>query len=186
MMTDYLGKNQWAVRHQRLSYFLRIVTDLLILLNLIALVTLPLILTAIYRNPALLIQLEPTTSITGPDVSLQPVYPSDLPMASYPFYLGFLYVAGLGTAIILIQGHRILRRIERSEPFTAGQGPSFRIMAISFFGLAITFLVKIFTYNTLLTMFCSLLFVILGVVSLILADVFHLAWQVKTENELTI
>ena len=59
-------------------------------------------------------------------------------------------------------------------------------MAIAFFWLAAAFLVKVFFYITLLTLFCLLLFLFFGVVCLILADVFRQAWQVKTENDMTI
>lgn len=169
-----------------LATFLRYLADMLIVLNILALVLLPWILTAIYKNPELIIQLDQSSSRIGPDIRMASEYPSDLPPESYPFYLGFLYASGIGTAMILIQGHRILRRLERNEPFTVGQAGSFRLMAWAFFWLALAFMVKVFFYNTLLTMFCCLLFFAFGVVCLILADVFRQAWQVKTENELTI
>lgn len=172
-------------RHS-LSTLLRYLADSLIVLNILALILLPLILTALYQNPTLILQLDPPAASSTPDIRLASEYPSDLPPDSYPFYLGFLYAAGIGTAMVLIQGHRILRRLERNEPFTAGQAGSFHLMAWAFFWLALTFLVKVFAYNTLLTMFCCLLFFAFGVVCLILADVFHQAWLVKSENELTI
>jgi hypothetical protein len=169
-----------------LTKLLRVITTVLIVLNVLVLVLLPMILTMIYQNPELIVQLDRSGNASGPDIRLDSSYPSDLPLASYPFYLGFLYASGIGTAIILLQGYQILRRIERNDTFIAAQAPSFQRMALAFLWLAIVFLVKILTYNTLLTIFCCLLFFFFSMVCLILADVFRQAWLVKAENEMTI
>lgn len=171
---------------QSLSTYLRYTVLTLIVFNILVLLCLPLILKVLYQNPELLVQLDRSVTTVGLDQSLITTYPTDLPPASYPFYLVFLYASGLGTLAILSQGYLILRRIESDQPFDQGQSRSFRWLAIAFFWLALTFLVKIFLYNTLLTLFCCLLFCILGVVCLILADVFLQAWIVKTDSELTI
>lgn len=170
----------------RLTKLLRVITTALIILNVLSLLILPLILTELYQNPALIIQLDRPGAVSGPDIHLEPGYLSDLPAQSYPFYLGFLYACGIGTAIILLQGYQILRRIERGEAFCAAQAGSFRWLAGAFFWLAAVFLVKIVAYITLLTIFCCLLFCLLGLVGLILADVFRQAWLVKSENDMTI
>ncbi len=172
-----------------LTTALRYITLALIILNILALLFLPLILTQIYENPELIIQLDRpagSASPAGPDIYLDAELPSDLPSSSYRFYLVFLYASGIGTAVILIQGLLILNRIERGDTFCAAQAGTFRLMAIAFFWLALAFLVKIFFYNTLLTIFCCLLFFFFSLVCLILADVFRQAWLVKTENEMTI
>jgi len=172
-------------RHS-LSTVVRYLADFMLVLNILALIFLPLILTALYDNPQLLIQLDQAAAARGFAGGAASAYPSDVPPESYSFYLGFLYASGLGTALILLQGHRILRRFERGEPFAASQAGAFRIMFIAFFWLAFAFLIKIFFYITLLTLFCCLLFLFFGVVCLILADVFRQAWQVKVENDMTI
>lgn len=169
-----------------LSSFLRIVVDLLLFLNILALLLLPWLLQAVYENPTLLQQLEAQVEGNGPDSTLRSEYPSDLPESSYPFYLGFLYVSGLSTAWLLFEGHRILRRMERNEPFAAGQSVSFRRVGCSFGVLVGVFAVKIATYNTLLTMFCCALFLILVLTALILSEVFRQAYVVKSENDLTV
>lgn len=189
-----------------LSTGLRLLTDLLLLLNILALVLLPVLLPEIYRNPAVLAPfdgpglLPRRTAATasaqpapGSSAASQPAaslpaaaYPSDVPPDSYPFYLGFLLATGIGTAWVLGEGHFILRRLERGQPFAAGHAASFRRMAIAFALLTLAFAVKVLFYNTLLTIFCTLLFVVLLVICLIFADIFHQAWLVKTENELTI
>jgi hypothetical protein len=169
-----------------LSTLLLILTDLLLLLNILALIALPWLLTAVYQNPGLLAQLDGRTDPTSPDMAIRNEYPADLPAASYPFYLVFLYLAGLATAGILAEGHFILLRIDKGQLFSAAQAVSFRIMAGAFALLAADFTVKIFMYNTLLTMFCLALFLLLILVALILAEIFQQAHLVQTENELTI
>jgi len=174
-----------------LSTGLRILTDLLLLLNILALVLLPVLLSEIYRNPALLapfdgpglLPVRPASTAPGQSA---PVYPSDVPPGSYSFYLAFLYATGIGTAWVLGEGRFILRRLERNQPFAHGNAASFRRMSLAFALLTLAFAVKVAFYNTLLTVFCTLLFVVLAVICLIFADIFHQAWIVKTENELTI
>jgi hypothetical protein len=169
-----------------LATILRIVTDSCLLLNLAALLALPWLLSALYANPDLLAQLDPHLSQYGPDAIVRPGYPADLPPSSYGFYLGFLYAAGCATAWILLEGHLILRRLEKNEPFAAGQAGSFRRMAGAFAVLTLCFAVKIAAYNTLLTLFCCAVFLMLTLIALILAGIFQQAYKVKTENELTI
>jgi hypothetical protein len=169
-----------------LSCLMRIVIDLLLILNILALILLPWLLDVLYDNPTILAQLDRQSGQTGPDINLQSEYPADLPFSSYPFYLGFLYAAGCGTAWILLEGHLILRRLEKGQPFAKGQPGSFRRVAAAFALLAISFAVKIVFYNTLLTMFCCALFALFILIALILAEIFRQAYIVKTENELTI
>lgn len=176
---NYLHKPQ-------LTPFLRYAVDIILLLNLLTLLLLPWLLNMVYDNPNLLNQLEPADNPDGPEITIYDEYPSDLPPSSYPFYLTFLYLSGFSTAWILVQGHRILLRLERGQTFSAGQNISFRHIAMALFLLSIVFFVKIFVYNTLLTMFCSVMFFLFALISLVMADIFHQAWQVKTENELTI
>ena len=174
------------IGQRSLSRLLRIVLDLLLVLNVLALVLLPWMLNAVYRDPSLLQQLEVQTAQSVPDIVIRSEYPSDLPKSSYPFYLGFLYVCGFATSWVLAEGHRILRRMEKNEPFAAGQSASFRRVGAAFGLLAAAFAVKIWAYNTLLTMFCCALFLLLILTAVILAEIFSQAYAVKTDNELTI
>lgn len=171
---------------QRLSRVLRILIDVILVLNLLALILLPFLLRLIYDQPALFYQLEPAAPASVPDTRLSDEYPADLPPESYPFYLGFLYATGLCTAWILFEGHMVLGRVAKEDPFHAGQGRSFRHMAIALILLSLAFAVKVAVYITLLTIFCAVVFIIFGFVALLLADLFQQAWQVKSENELTI
>ena len=169
-----------------LSWLLRIVLDLILILNILTLIVLPLLLNAIYKEPDLLLHFEQQSPDLLPDSTSRMEYPSDLPPASYPFYLGFLYAVGLGTAWILLEGHFILRRLEKNQPFADRQSASFKRVGLAFAWLAVIFVTKIILYNTLLTMFCCALFVLLVLVALILSEIFSQAYQVKSENELTI
>lgn len=169
-----------------LSTLLRLLLDVILVVNILVLVLLPFLLTALYRDPGILEQLDRHQASTIPDSGLRSDYPADLPPSSYPFYLAFLYAAGMGTAWILTEGHFILRRLEKNQPFARRQAGSFRRVGLAFGWLALVFAVKIIFYNTLLTMFCCGLFVLLALIGMILSEVFRQAWQVKTENELTI
>ena len=84
--------------NRSLSAVLRVIVDLLLVLNILALVLLPWLLDAVYDNPTLLEQLEVRVDEAGsaPGDGLRSGYPSDLPESSYPFYLAFLYASGLG------------------------------------------------------------------------------------------
>jgi hypothetical protein len=169
-------------RHS-LATALRILIDLLLLFNLIALILLPWLLTQLYTHPELLLQLEHAEART---IDNAVRYPGDLPPSSYPFYLAFLYGAGLCTAWLLAEGHLILRRLERGDPFAAGQTNAFRRIGLAFCLLAALFAVKCLFYITLLTLFCAALFVLLAMIALVLAEVFRQAYLVKSENELTV
>ncbi len=175
-----------AAQPNLLNRCLRILIDLLLLLNLLILLALPWLLSAVYDHPRLLGQLEAPVEWVNPDAASGPEYPSDLPRSSYPFYLAFLYVCGASTAWLLTEGHRILRRIEHGQPFTADQASAFRRVAGAFAALAVAFAVKILFYNTLLTMFCCALFWLLILIALVLSQVFRQAFEVKSENDLTV
>lgn len=169
-----------------LSRFLLILINITLILNLLALIFLPFLLRLIYDNPDLFHQLEGRALTAAADGTRAESYPADLPPHSYPFYLVFLYASGLSTAMILFAGRRILGRVIQGEPFHSGQPASFRCMAAALLILFLAFFSKIFLYNTLLTLFCTVLFLIFTLVALIFADLFHQAWQAKTENDLTI
>ena len=74
----------------------------------------------------------------------------------------------------------------RSTWSSSRQSQSFQHIGLEFGLLTAAFTVKIFIYNTFLTLFCTAFFFILVFVALLLADLFRQAYLVKTENELTI
>ncbi len=79
-----------------------------------------------------------------------------------------------------------MKRVAQREPFHARQSRSFQHIALALGLLTAAFVVKIFTYNTFLTLFSAVVFFILIFIALLLADLFRQAYLVKTENELTI
>ena len=168
-----------------LTTVLRLILDLVLVLNLLTLIFLPFILDALYRDPGILQQLDSSPALWPDEAGLRSIT-LRFATGSRPFYLVFLYASGLGTAWILTEGHFILRRLEKNQPFAKQQVGSFRRVALAFAWLTLVFAVKIIFYNTLLTMFCCGLFFVLALIGLILSEVFLNAWQVKTENELTV
>lgn len=170
----------------RMTLILRWIIDGTLLINILTLLGLPWLLKLIYQNPDLFYQLEPRNPLASGEYSPAHPYPSDMPVDSYFFYLVFLYLSGLCTAWLLYEGHRILRRLETGGIFAPQQHRSFLRASFSLLLLSVIFLVKIIFYNTVLTMFCAGLFLILGLIAMILADVFRQAWLVKSENDLTI
>ncbi|NLO35025.1 MAG: DUF2975 domain-containing protein [Clostridiaceae bacterium] len=170
----------------RLSGALCLIIDFILILNLLALLLLPFWLNVLYEQPNLFGQLDGRQADSRPAGLASQEYPADVPPGSYPFYLAFLYVCGLSTAWILFEGRRILKRVAQREPFHARQSRSFQHIALALGLLTAAFVVKIFTYNTFLTLFCAVVFFILIFIALLLADLFRQAYLVKTENELTI
>ena len=169
----------------RLSGILCLVIDLILILNVLALLLLPFLLNMLYEQPELFGLISPRVGEENPAGLVSHDYPADVPPDSYPFYLVFLYACGFGTAWILFEGRRILKRVAQGEPFHARQSQSFQHIGLALGLLTAAFTVKIFIYNTFLTLFCTAFF-ILVFVALLLADLFRQAYLVKTENELTI
>ena len=170
----------------RLSGILCLVIDLILILNVLALLLLPFLLNMLYEQPELFGPISPRAGEENPAGLVSHDYPADVPPDSYPFYLVFLYACGFGTAWILFEGRRILKRVAQGEPFHARQSQSFQHIGLALGLLTAAFTVKIFIYNTFLTLFCTAFFFILVFVALLLADLFRQAYLVKTENELTI
>lgn len=104
----------------------------------------------------------------------------------YWFLLPLLYVTGFLAMIILYNLRRILKTLGRKNPFMADNVKSLRHIAISSFAIAVFYVVKILFFNSFLTIIMAMAFVIAGLFTLILAEVFHQAVQVKEENDLTI
>jgi hypothetical protein len=157
----------------KLASLMRILLDILFIANILALAALPWIVRMLYDQPDFFGQLK-----------VDFLY--DISKSTYPFYLGFAYAAGIGTAWILLEGHFILRRLGKGEPFAKGQAGSFRRVGAAFGLLTAAFAVKMLTCNTLLTMFCCGLFALFVLIALILSEVFRQAYLVKTDNDLTI
>lgn len=104
----------------------------------------------------------------------------------YAFMLPFLYVTGISAAIIVFELRKIFITLNRMDPFRMDNVKSFRRMAVCCFIIAAAYVVKIFTFNSFLTIILFMVFVIGGFMLLIVSEVFRQAVVVKEENDLTI
>ena len=146
------------------SFILRIITDGCIIVNAATLITLPwLAKYIVFILSRSFIEYEP-----------------------YEFVLVFLYICGILSFGILIQGHRILRTLEQNRPFDPANSKRFFRVGILCFFIAVAFFGKIFMFNTLLTLVATGLFAVACLVSLILADVFAKAAKIWEEHQLTV
>jgi len=147
-----------------LSFFVRILTDILVAGNIVTLIFLPWVLRYLY------------------DLWLTIPYFSE----DYQFMLIFLYICGTMTLGVLVFGHLILRTLEKGLPFDAKNTRYFRITCIFFLLLSASFFIKLFFYGTILTFFCAVLFLIFALLCVIMSEVFRQASIIWEEHQLTI
>jgi hypothetical protein len=105
---------------------------------------------------------------------------------SYWFLLPFLYLTGICALVILNVLRRIFKTFNRRNPFLMDNVKNLKTMAVSSFAISFMYLVKIILFNSFLTIILAMVFVIAGLFTLILAEVFRQAVVVKEENDLTI
>lgn len=147
-----------------LSFAVRILNDMILIANVLVLIFLPYVLTTLF-------DLLKTTYLFE---------------ESYSFLLGFLYVTGVFTLMVLLAGHQIMRSLEKNLPFDPKNPRRFMVLALAFFLLSAAFFGKMLFYGTILTIFCAYLFLLLTLLSLILAEVFRQACKIWEEHQLTI
>ncbi|MFT8392324.1 MAG: DUF2975 domain-containing protein [Sporolactobacillus sp.] len=105
---------------------------------------------------------------------------------NYDFLLPFLYITGIFALIIVFELRRIFRQLNQRHPFIMENVRSLKHMAIASFLIAFCYGIKIICFNSFLTMIIAMVFIIAGLFSLVLSEVFLQAVQVKEENDLTI
>lgn len=181
-----------------IAYFLKLGIDVILLVNILTVLALPFLLNYLYENPALrseVNQYESGASQSEPGMTGRiRVFPenskwilsTEIPEESYGFMLGFLYFSGASTAMILIFLRKVLKNLEKDIILDHTNAKSFKFLSLACLVLIISFIVKMIYYNTFLTMFCFFIFIILGLFSLVLAEVFRQGAVIKEENELTI
>jgi len=147
-----------------LTFFVRVFTDIMIVLNIAALIFLPMLLHFLYDY----------------------LYTGYLFTEDFGFMLVFLYIAGVLTLFLLIIGHLFLRTLENGIPFDPKNTKYFRLLSLDFLLLAALFIVKVALFGTILTIVCAAMFLIFAVLSLILSEVFRQASIVWEEHQLTI
>ncbi len=162
-----------------LTGFLKAAVDIVLVINILVLATLPLILNAIYHSPTL--QYRGSEDVVNTLWLLK-----EIPDESYTFMLVFLYFSGICTAYILFSLHRMLRNLAQGCILDHANASALKHLSYACTSLAAAFIVKMIFYNTFLTMFCFFVFVVLALFSLVLSEVFRQGAIVKEENELTI
>ena len=149
---------------KNLSFCVRILTDVLVVVNIGTLLFLPWVLRFLYN-----------LWLT-----------SDYFREDFRFMMIFLYASGLLTLGVLVFGHLILRTIEKGTPFDKRNAGYFRYVGVFFLLLSASFFIKLFFYGTILTFFCAGVFVIFALLAMIMSEVFHQASLIWEEHQLTI
>ena len=105
---------------------------------------------------------------------------------NYYFLLGFLYITGFFCLVIVFELKKIFKTLNRRNPFMMDNVKSLNRMAISAFIIALLYVIKVIFYNSFLTVIITMVFIVAGLFTVIFAEVFRQAIQVKEENDLTI
>ena len=111
----------------------------------------------------------------------------------YPFIAGIafqliavLMISGTMGVYVLWKLRQIFKTIVYTNPYTLENARTLRKIAAAAFIIAVTFLYKCFFWFTLATVLIIIIFAVLGLFCLVLADVFEQAVHYKEENDLTI
>ena len=105
---------------------------------------------------------------------------------NYYFLLGFLFVTGILALTVVNEIRNLLKNLNKKNPFIIDNVISLNRIAISCLLIAACYVIKIIFYNSFLTIIVTMVFIITGFFSIILAEVFRQAVIVKEENDLTI
>ncbi len=105
---------------------------------------------------------------------------------NYNFLLGFLFITGILALTVVNEIRNLLKNINKRNPFIRANVKSLNRIAISCLIIAACYVIKILFYNSFLTIIITMVFIITGFFSIILAEVFQQAVIVKEENDLTI
>ncbi|MGE5329292.1 MAG: DUF2975 domain-containing protein [Deltaproteobacteria bacterium] len=105
---------------------------------------------------------------------------------NYWFLLGFLYITGFICLAMVREMKKIFKNLDKNNPFIIENVKSLNRIAAGSFLLAISYIVKIFCYNSFFTIIIAMIFIIFGLFMYVLAQVFYQAVMVKEENDLTI
>ena len=105
---------------------------------------------------------------------------------NYNFLLGFLFVTGIFALVVVHEIRKLLMNLNKRNPFIMDNVKSLNRIAVSCLIVAACYVIKIIFYNSFLTIIVTMVFIIAGFFSIILAEVFRQAVIVKEENDLTI
>jgi len=97
-----------------------------------------------------------------------------------------LYPCGVLAALTEWEGYKVFRYLKQNNPFVRQNVVAFKRVAVYLFCISVMLLVKVFTLNTLMPMFGTFAFFVVGLLMLIVSDVFNQAVIYKEDNDLTI
>lgn len=104
----------------------------------------------------------------------------------YDFLLIFLLVTGIFALLILHELRKMFVTLNKQNPFQRENVACLKKISFYAFVIAAAYLIKIIFYPSFLTIILPMVFIIIGLFTTILAEVFHQAAEVKEENDLTI
>lgn len=104
----------------------------------------------------------------------------------YYFLVGLLAVTGVFALGIVREIRKIFKSLDGKDPFIMENVKSLNRMGLFSFGTAFLYAVKICLLNSFFTIVILMIFIIAGFFSIILAEVFRQAVEVKMENDYTI
>lgn len=105
------------------------------------------------------------------------------------FYLPFcilFMIAGVFAIIILWELRMMFKTVLAADPFVMENAKALKIMGTCAFAIAVLMTVRLFFVITLTALVLILVFVVAGLFSLVLSQVFEQAVNYKQENDLTI
>jgi len=105
---------------------------------------------------------------------------------NYYFLLGFLFITGIFALVVVNEIRKLLMNLNKRNPFIMENVKSLNHIALACLIIAACYVIKIIFYNSFLTIIVTMVFIIAGCFSIILAEVFRQAIIFKEENELTI
>jgi len=97
-----------------------------------------------------------------------------------------IILTDLAIMYVLYELRKIYKTIALGTPFTYDNAISLKRMSIASFSLAFVFVIKLFVFQTILTLIMLLVLIICGCFALTLSALFNEAARVKEENDLTI
>lgn len=104
----------------------------------------------------------------------------------YWFLLPFLYITGFPALIAVNEMRKIFRTLNRKNPFMMDNVKSLKRIAAASFIISASYIIKTIFFNSIMTVIIAMVFIIAGLFTIILAEVFRQAVVVKEENDLTI
>lgn len=105
---------------------------------------------------------------------------------NFYFLLGLLYVTGFFCLALVYEMIKIFKTINRKNPFQMDNSISLKKISVCSFIIAAAYIVKIFVSNSFLTIIITMIFILAGLFTIILAELFKQAVIYKEENDLTI